>query len=132
VLKLNWNEVRLSGGLGDLEYWMKLSERGMILNATLAIHNVLGYLPQEFGKFSLFPCLSLTSLIADYASIRLVGSTMYDVIAPEYKQQVEVAIQQALLGAPATVQYKIKGRKGYVDVVTSELPSRLLPYSLPH
>lgn len=51
MLKLNWNEVRLSGGLGDLEYWMKLSERGMILNATLAIHNVLGYLPQEFGKF---------------------------------------------------------------------------------
>ncbi|GAA5858593.1 hypothetical protein JCM5353_000388 [Sporobolomyces roseus] len=99
VLKLNWNEVRLSGGLGDLEYWMKLSERGMILNATLAIHNVLGYLPQEF-----------------------VGSTMYDVIAPEYKQQVEVAIQQALLGAPATVQYKIKGRKGYVDVVTKFYP----------
>lgn len=45
---------------------------------------------------------------------------MYDVIAPEYKSQIEVAIQQALLGAPATVQYKIKGRKGYVDVVTSE------------
>lgn len=44
---------------------------------------------------------------------------MYDVISPEYKQPIEVAIQQALLGAPATVQYKIKGRKGYVDVVTS-------------
>ncbi|GAA5947688.1 hypothetical protein JCM3765_001034 [Sporobolomyces pararoseus] len=99
VLKLNWNEVRLSGGLGDLEFWMKISERGMILNATLAIHNVLGYLPQDF-----------------------VGSTMYDVIAPEYKQQIEVAIQQALLGAPATVQYKIKGRKGYIEVVTKFYP----------
>ncbi|GAA6005423.1 hypothetical protein JCM11491_003637 [Sporobolomyces phaffii] len=99
VLKLNWNEVRLSGGLGDLEFWMKISDRGMILNATLAIHNVLGYLPQDF-----------------------VGSTMFDVIAPEYKQPIEVAIQQALLGAPASVQYKMKGRKGYLDVVTKFYP----------
>ncbi|GAA5935807.1 uncharacterized protein JCM15063_001810 [Sporobolomyces koalae] len=99
VLRLNWNEVRQSGGLGDLEFWMKLSERGMILNATLAIHNVLGYLPQEF-----------------------VGSTIFDVISPDYKQQIEVAVQQALLGAPATVHYKIKGRKGYVDVVTKFYP----------
>ncbi|GAA5898065.1 uncharacterized protein JCM6883_000912 [Sporobolomyces salmoneus] len=99
VLKLNWNEVRLSGGLGDLEFWMRISERGMILNATLALHNVLGYMPQDF-----------------------VGSTVYDVISPEYKQPIEVAIQQALLGAPATVQYKMKGRKGFVEVVTKFYP----------
>lgn len=97
----------------------------MILNATLAIHNVLGYLPQDFGKSSLLSSYCLSARSSSFFVLLAVGSTMYDVISPEYKQQIEVAIQQALLGAPATVQYKMKGRKGYVEVVTSA-------FSLPH
>ncbi|GAA5904428.1 hypothetical protein JCM5296_003195 [Sporobolomyces johnsonii] len=99
VLKMHWNELRQSGGLGDTEFWTKVSDKGMILNATLAVQSVLGFLPQE-----------------------MVGCSLFDLALPEHKQQLEVAIQQALLGAPASVQYKLKGRRGYLDVVTKFYP----------
>ncbi|GAA5963319.1 hypothetical protein JCM21900_006555 [Sporobolomyces salmonicolor] len=104
VLKMHWNELRQSGGLGDTEFWTKVSDKGMILSATLAVQSVLGFLPQE-----------------------MVGCSLFGLALPEHKQQLEVAIQQALLGAPSTVQYKLKGRRDYIDVVTKFYPRHIEP-----
>ncbi|TNY22329.1 hypothetical protein DMC30DRAFT_349183 [Rhodotorula diobovata] len=102
VLQMNWNELRQSGGLGDTEFWLKLNPRGTVLAATFGTQLLLGRLPQD-----------------------LVGSSILEYIIPENHGSVEVALQQAQLGAPATVQYKVRGRRGLVDVVTSACPPLL-------
>lgn len=108
VLQMNWNELRQSGGLGDTEFWLKLNPRGTVLAATFGTQLLLGRLPQD-----------------------LVGSSILEYIIPENHGSVEVALQQAQLGAPATVQYKVRGRRGLVDVVTSACPP-LLHVPPPH
>ena len=104
VLQMNWNELRQSGGLGDTEFWLKLNPRGTVLAATYGTQMLLGTQPQD-----------------------LVGSSLLEYVIPENHGAVEVALQQAQLGAPATVQYKVRGRRGMIDVVTSASSLALPP-----
>ncbi|BGO96217.1 hypothetical protein NBRC10512_002140 [Rhodotorula toruloides] len=99
VLQMNWNELRQNGGLGDTEFWVKINPRGTLLTATLGTQAVLGYLPND-----------------------LVGTSLFDIALPEYRQSLEATIQQAQLGVPASLQYKVKTRRGVVDVVTKFYP----------
>ncbi|BGP21026.1 hypothetical protein JCM10213_003208 [Rhodosporidiobolus nylandii] len=100
VASVNWNELRQSGGLGDTEFFSKVSTSGTLLFVTAGVQGVLGLLPQE-----------------------TTGSCLYDLALPEYRQSLEVAIQQAQLGVPATVRYKLRNRNGAaVDVVTKFFP----------
>ncbi|KPV72783.1 uncharacterized protein RHOBADRAFT_38883 [Rhodotorula graminis WP1] len=94
VLQMNWNELRQSGGLGDTEFWLKLNPRGTVLAATYGTQVLLGTQPQD-----------------------LVGTSLLEYVIPENHGSVEVALQQAQLGAPATVQYKVRGRRGMIDSV---------------
>ncbi|GAA6009927.1 hypothetical protein JCM10207_002160 [Rhodosporidiobolus poonsookiae] len=111
VTQMGWNELRRNGGLGDTEFFLKVGERGTVLFATATLQSVLGFAPDE-----------------------AVGCSLMDLALPEYSSQLEIAIQQAQLGVPADLQYKLKNRKGVaVDVVTRfyprhpEVPDNALP-----
>ncbi|GAA6055671.1 hypothetical protein JCM3770_003404 [Rhodotorula araucariae] len=104
VLQMNWNELRQSGGLGDTEFWLKLNPRGTVLAATFGTQILLGTTPQD-----------------------LVGASILSYAVPEAHGSIEVALQQAQLGAPAVVQYKLRGRRGLVDVVTKFYPRHSEP-----
>lgn len=54
VYKMSWNELRQAGGLGDSEFWTKLSPEGMVLSSAASVQNVLGFLPDEMGSSSFF------------------------------------------------------------------------------
>ncbi|GAA5857939.1 hypothetical protein JCM8547_006630 [Rhodosporidiobolus lusitaniae] len=100
VAQMHWNELRQGGGLGDTEFFVKLGERGTVLHSTIGVQSVLGCLPQE-----------------------TVGCSLLDLALPEFRSQLDVAIQQAQLGVPGSVQYKLKNRKGgVVEVVTRFYP----------
>ncbi|GAA5981790.1 hypothetical protein JCM11641_007425 [Rhodosporidiobolus odoratus] len=104
VARINWNELRQSGGMGDTEFFLKIGEAGTVLFATAGVQTMLGIWPQE-----------------------AVGCSLFDLAHPEYRSQIEVAIQQAQLGASATISFKIRNRKGAsVDVVTSKSEYALL------
>lgn len=51
VFKMSWNELRRAGGLGDVEFWTKLSPEGMVLSSTASVQTVLGFLPTEMGEW---------------------------------------------------------------------------------
>lgn len=51
VYKMSWNELRKSGGIGELEFWSKLSKEGMVLNCTSSVESLLGFSMTEMGKF---------------------------------------------------------------------------------
>ncbi|GJN94652.1 hypothetical protein Rhopal_007735-T1 [Rhodotorula paludigena] len=99
VLQMNWNELRQSGGLGDTEFWAKIDPRGTILVASFGTQMLLGRSPQD-----------------------LVGSSLLDLTTAESRTSLEVALQQARIGAPATVQYQVQTRRGPVEVVTKFYP----------
>ncbi|GAA5957348.1 hypothetical protein JCM8115_006964 [Rhodotorula mucilaginosa] len=99
VMQMNWNELRQAGGLGDTEFFAKVDLRGTILTATQGTASVLGYSSQE-----------------------LIGSTFLDIALPEHRQSLEIALQQAQLGAPSTLRYKVRTRRGMSEVVTRFYP----------
>ena len=51
---MSWHELRQAGGLGDSEFWTKLSPEGMVLSSAASVQNVLGFLPEEMGLSSFF------------------------------------------------------------------------------
>ncbi|GAA5988507.1 hypothetical protein JCM10908_003594 [Rhodotorula pacifica] len=99
VMQMNWNELRQAGGLGDTEFFAKLDLRGTILTATQGTASVLGYQSQD-----------------------LIGSTVLDIALPEHRQNLEIALQQAQLGAQSTLRYKVRTRRGMSEVVTKFYP----------
>ncbi|GAA5889725.1 hypothetical protein JCM6882_004301 [Rhodosporidiobolus microsporus] len=100
VPNTGWNELRQNGGIGDTEFFTKIGERGSVLFATSTMQSVLGFAPQE-----------------------AIGCSFFDISLPEYRQQLEVALQQAQLGAPASVQHKMRNRNGQaIEVVTKFYP----------
>ncbi|KWU42761.1 hypothetical protein RHOSPDRAFT_20641 [Rhodotorula sp. JG-1b] len=101
VMQMNWNELRQAGGLGDTEFFAKLDLRGTILTATQGTASVLGYPSQE-----------------------LIGSTLLDIALPEYRQSLEIALQQAQLGAPSTLRYKVRTRFSLAAPVYVSVPGQ--------
>lgn len=118
--QMNWSDLRKAGGLGDTEFFFKLGgPRGTILQSTPEVQSVLGFVPQEMGASSFPHSLAFSHTVLTLF-LSVVGCTLLDLVEPEYRQQLQIAIQQAELGVPASVQYKIRNRKGaYLQVVTS-------------
>lgn len=54
VFKMSWNELRRSGGVGDVEFWSKLSPEGMVLSCTSSVENLLGFTMGEMGESDTF------------------------------------------------------------------------------
>lgn len=53
VYKMSWNELRRSGGIGETEFWSKLSYEGMVLACTSSVQDLLGFSMGEMGMFPL-------------------------------------------------------------------------------
>jgi hypothetical protein len=51
---MSWGDLRSAGGLGEAEFWIKLSEEGMVLSCTKNVQSVLGFLMEEMGAFLFF------------------------------------------------------------------------------
>lgn len=115
---MSWNEVRRAGGVGDSEFWTKLSPEGMVLSATSSVQNVLGFSMGEMG--TLCYLLSLHLKLRTELILLAVGTSLYQLVKPEFVKQIREALLQCAQGKAVSVRYKTKTRRGYVEVVTSE------------
>lgn len=104
VYKMSWNELRQAGGLGDSEFWTKLSPEGMVLSSATSVQNVLGFLPEE-----------------------MVGTSLFQLIKPETVEIIKNALLECSRGSAVSVAYAIKSRRGYIDVVTRFYPRTSIP-----
>lgn len=48
---MSWTDLRQAGGLGEIEFWMNLSPKGIVLSTTAAVQNVLGFSSQDLSEF---------------------------------------------------------------------------------
>lgn len=48
---MSWTDLRQAGGLGETEFWMNLSPKGVVLSTTAAVQNVLGFSSQDLSEF---------------------------------------------------------------------------------
>lgn len=104
VYKMSWNELRRSGGLGDNEFWTKLSPEGMVLSSTSSVQNVLGFMQAD-----------------------MVGTSLFQLVKPEAVTELRSALMQCKAGAAVTVRHQLKSRRGFVQVVTRFYPRRVDP-----
>lgn len=112
---MSWNELRRAGGLGDVEFWTKLSPEGMVLSSTASVQTVLGFLPTEMGEF----CDARES--AGWELMRgAVGTSIFQLVKAENVAAVRQALRTCEAGSAVTVRYQIKSRRGFVEVVTRE------------
>lgn len=95
VYKMSWTDLRTAGGLGEAEFWCKLSEEGMVLSCTRKVQAVLGFLMEE-----------------------MVGTSIFQLIKTDQATTIRNALIECSNGKPVSVRYMIKSRRGYVDVVT--------------
>lgn len=68
VYKMSWNELRRSGGIGETEFWSKLSYEGMVLACTSSVQDLLGF---SMGEMGIFPFPSLLFLYCGVTNIIL-------------------------------------------------------------
>lgn len=118
VYKMSWNNLRNSGGVGEVEFWSKLSPEGMVLSATSNVQNVLGFSTTEMGKFDLYSTGRSRKLID---LVCLVGTSLFQLVKSEYVPEIRAALVTCAEGKAISVRYKTKTRRGYVDVVTSKV-----------
>lgn len=52
VFKLSWTDLGATGGVGEGEYWSKLSREGMCLYTTSSVHSLLGYSSEEIRELA--------------------------------------------------------------------------------
>ncbi|KAL8278948.1 hypothetical protein RQP46_008617 [Phenoliferia psychrophenolica] len=100
VLQVSWKELEKAGGLGEKEYWSKLSFDGMQLHTTPPVKDVLGYSPED-----------------------LMGTN----VSALDQDGTLVAVLRAMASAPTqemkTVRHRMKGLHGILDVITNLYPS---------
>ncbi|KAG8746005.1 blue light receptor [Ceratobasidium sp. 414] len=48
VPRLQWSSIARAGGLGDREFWVQMSVDGLVLVASVGVHEIMGYTPDEF------------------------------------------------------------------------------------
>lgn len=94
-LKMSWDELRASGGVGHQEWWTKLSTKGVVLSATSAVQALLGVGPDE-----------------------LVGRSFVEFAPVEAKAELEAAIAQCQTGRSTLVRYKVSTSRGDIELVT--------------
>lgn len=72
VDQMSWGDLRQAGGVGDTEFWMKLSGSGTILTSTQSVQHVLGISSQDLSTFSC-PIAGLASkrLLTSFALVQL-------------------------------------------------------------
>ena len=119
---MSWNELRRSGGLGDTEFWTKLSPEGMVLSSTSSVQTVLGFSPSEMGESCV---LSVATSVL--MNLFAVGTSLFQLVKPEVVAELRSALLQCKGGAAVTVRYQLKSRRGFVQVVTRFYPRQVDP-----
>ncbi|KAH9462371.1 hypothetical protein Pst134EB_006267 [Puccinia striiformis f. sp. tritici] len=95
---LSWQSIRSAGGLGENEFWMKLSLDGLCLFATSPVRDILSFEPAE-----------------------MVGKSLTQMCATEERGPIIDAIRAAYEGNDVvTLVYSLKDRNGGLVSVVSD------------
>ncbi|PLW05893.1 hypothetical protein PCANC_20741 [Puccinia coronata f. sp. avenae] len=102
---LSWQAIRSAGGLGETEFWMKLSLDGLCLFATSPVREILSY-----------------------ESAEMVGQSLTQMCAPDQRGLLINAIRTAYEGNDiVTLVYSLADRNGaMVSVVSDFYPPHFL------
>lgn len=92
---MSWDELRDAGGVGQLEWWTKLSTKGVVLSATPAVQGLIGVGPDE-----------------------LAGTSFVSLAEEGKREEIEDAIAQCQGGQSTSVRYKVVTARGEVEFVT--------------
>jgi len=101
VYKLSWDELRFAGGLGEKEFWSKVTGDGMYLYNTPSVRAVIGHEADD-----------------------LRGRSMYEMVEQDKTTNLAKALQEATSGRSVRFRHKLRNTKGtFVDVVTNFFPN---------
>ena len=101
IYKLSWSDLREVGGLGEREFWSKISSDGMFLYNTPAISRVIG---QEAEA--------------------LRGRNLSELVEAHQITELLKALKDAAAGKSVRLRYKLRNsRGGFVDVITNFYPN---------
>lgn len=101
VYKLAWNDLRAAGGLGEKEFWSKISIDGMFLYNSPTVKTVLGYEAEH-----------------------LRGANIFEHCESDKTTALTQALQDAASGKSVRLHYKLRSAKGaLVDVITNFYPN---------
>jgi len=101
VYKLSWTDLNNAGGLGEKEFWSKISPAGMLLYNTPSIKNVVGH-----------------------DSERIQGTSLYELTDRKERAQLSKALTDAAGGKSSRLRHKLRNAKGQmVDVITNFYPN---------
>lgn len=105
VYRLSWQDLRAAGGLGEKEYWSKITVNGMFLYNTPSVKTVIGH-----------------------EAHHLQGKSMFDYIEATKAPELAVALNDARAGKSVRLRYKVKNTRGvWVDVITNFFPNTPAP-----
>lgn len=101
VYQLSWQDLRLAGGLGEKEYWSKVTLNGMFLYNTPTVKSVIGH-----------------------EAHHLQGKSIFDYIDAAKAPEMAIALNDAKAGKSVRLRYKLKSATGaWIDVVTNFFPN---------
>lgn len=101
VYQLSWQDLRSAGGLGEKEYWSKVTLNGMFLYNTPTVKSVIGH-----------------------EAHHLQGKSMFDYIDAAKAPELAIALNDAKAGKSVRLRYKLKSATGaWIDVVTNFFPN---------
>lgn len=103
VYKLSWQDLRIAGGLGEKEFWSKISLDGKFLYNTPTVKTVIGH-------------------DAD----KLRGSSIFELIESSKASELTRALQDAAAGKSVRLHHKLRNDKRVlVDCITNFYPNSL-------
>lgn len=103
--RMSWTDLNRAGGIGEIEFWTKLSMEGMCLYSTASVQGVLGFTDEE-----------------------MVGTAFSQLSPTGAQESIRRAIQQAANGQPVSLRHQLKNRQGkLLDVVSNFFPCTLEP-----
>jgi len=101
VYKLSWQDLRLAGGLGEKEFWSKISLDGKFLYNTPTVKAVIGH---------------------DADGLR--GSSIFELIESSKASELSRALQDAAAGKSVRLHHKLRNEKRvFVDCITNFYPN---------
>lgn len=101
VYKISWQDLKEAGGLGEKEFWSKISPDGMFLYCTPTVKTVLGH---------------------DADDLR--GRSMFELVEQDKTAELTKALQDATAGRSVRLQHKLRSFAGnHLDVITSFFPN---------
>ena len=100
VFGLRWSDVKAGGGIGENEFWTKLSTSGMFLFVS-----------------------SNSKMLLDRDSDELMGTSMQALMRPDSKAELSKALGEARMSKRTDVRHEIQTKRGnYIQALTTLYP----------